>query len=52
MKEKHYRQGDVMIERVQEIDRTKPVPQKLTARNAVASTWGKRGEDYNPAIET
>ncbi|MDY0242181.1 MAG: hypothetical protein RBR34_08390 [Rhodospirillaceae bacterium] len=23
-------------------------PQKMTAKNAVASTWGKRGEDFNP----
>ena len=27
-------------------------PQKLTARNAVASTFGLRGEDYQPEIET
>jgi len=30
----------------------KQKPQELTARNAVASTWGRRGEDYDPAIET
>jgi hypothetical protein len=27
-------------------------PQKLTAHNAVASTFGKRGEDYQPSVET
>jgi hypothetical protein len=27
-------------------------PQKLTAHNAIASTFGKRGEEYRPAIET
>jgi hypothetical protein len=27
-------------------------PQKMTARNAVASTYGRRGEDYGPAMET
>ena len=27
-------------------------PQKLTAHNAVASTWGMRGEEYNPCLET
>lgn len=27
-------------------------PQKLTCHNAVASTFGKRGEEYNPGIET
>jgi hypothetical protein len=27
-------------------------PQDPTARNAVASTWGMRGEEYAPAIET
>jgi len=27
-------------------------PQDLTARNAVASTFGLRGEDYQPSIET
>lgn len=27
-------------------------PQKLTAHNAVASTFGMRGEEYRPAVET
>jgi hypothetical protein len=27
-------------------------PQKFTARNAVASTFGLRGEEYGPALET
>lgn len=27
-------------------------PQPLTARNAVASTFGKRGEEYAPCLET
>lgn len=27
-------------------------PQMLTARNAVASTWGRRGENYAPVLET
>lgn len=27
-------------------------PQKMTARNAVASTFGMRGEDYAPTMET
>ena len=27
-------------------------PQSLTAHNAVASTWGLRGEDYAPAVES
>jgi hypothetical protein len=27
-------------------------PQELTARNAIASTFGKRGEEYRPRIET
>jgi hypothetical protein len=27
-------------------------PQRLTARNAVASSFGLRGADYNPEIET
>jgi hypothetical protein len=27
-------------------------PQALTARNAVASTFGKRGEEYELAVET
>lgn len=27
-------------------------PQKMTARNAVASTFGMRGEDYQPAAES
>ena len=27
-------------------------PQQLTAHNAVASTWGMRGEEYAPAVES
>ena len=27
-------------------------PQELTARNAVASTFGRRGEEYSPLVET
>ena len=27
-------------------------PQKMTARNAVASTFGKRGDEYNPVIQS
>lgn len=27
-------------------------PQAMTALNAVASTYGMRGEDYNLAVET
>jgi hypothetical protein len=27
-------------------------PQAPTAHNAVASTWGMRGEDYRPTVET
>jgi hypothetical protein len=27
-------------------------PQKMTARNAVASTYGMRGEDYSPCMQT
>ena len=30
----------------------KQKPQAMTAKNAVASTFGLRGEDYNPLIET
>ena len=33
-------------------DRTYGEPQKLTARNAVASTFGLRGEAYHPVVET
>jgi hypothetical protein len=31
---------------------TKQVPQQLTPLNAIASTWGRRGEVYQPAVET
>lgn len=31
---------------------TKGTPQKITPRNAVASTFGLRGEDYEPYLET
>jgi hypothetical protein len=31
---------------------TKGSPQKITARNAVASTFGLRGEEYEPELET
>jgi hypothetical protein len=27
-------------------------PQPMTARNAVASTFGLRGEEYHPTVET
>jgi hypothetical protein len=27
-------------------------PQELTALNALASTWGERGENYQPSVET
>jgi hypothetical protein len=27
-------------------------PQELTARNAVASTFGKKGEEYDPVFQT
>jgi hypothetical protein len=27
-------------------------PQAMTCHNAVASTFGRRGEDYHPEIET
>ena len=27
-------------------------PQELTAHNAIASTFGRRGENYHPAVET
>jgi len=33
-------------------DGTKGNPQKITARNAVASSFGLRGEDYEPYIES
>ena len=33
-------------------DKTFGKPQKLTARNAVASTFGLYGNEYNPVTET
>jgi hypothetical protein len=27
-------------------------PQAMTARNAVASTWGMRGEEFVPEVRT
>ena len=34
------------------LDGRKGDPQALTARNAVASTWGLRGENYDPVLQT
>jgi hypothetical protein len=34
------------------VDGTKGAPQAITARNAVASTFGLRGEDYEPYFES
>lgn len=33
-------------------DKTLGEPQEMTARNAVASTFGKTGREYNPDVET
>jgi hypothetical protein len=33
-------------------DKTFGEPQELTARNAVASTFGLYGSEYNPVTET
>jgi hypothetical protein len=42
-----------LLSAADELDRAKlGKPQELTARNAVASTFGLRGEDYFPQIQT
>lgn len=38
--------------RPMKLDGTFGQPQKFTAKNAVASTFGKTGAEYNPSIET